>query len=419
MKKFLMLASLFAFTAPVFSQTIDDIDKMVILQQYPKAKTSIDAFMADPKNANKADGWYYKGRIYNSLSYDSTLPKADAYNLKTTAYEAFLKAQTLDAKDTRLKTENYQSYLDLYYGFYDLGAQQFNKKDFNSSFNAFKKALDIRDYMTSKNYSYPDAKLPAFDTALVLNTAVAATQAKMIPEAVTYYTKIVDANVGGPGYEEIYGFLVENYAKKKDVANFNATISKARAKYPNDPYWDELELSMIPKDADKTALFAKYDELIARNPDNYGLSYNASVEYYNSLYGNDARPKDLDAAKARLTSLLKGAIKNDKGIDATVLLTNHLYNVAADYSSAASMIKGTKPEDVKKKNELKKQANAAMDEAIPYADAAMKWYAAQPTLKASQKANRSVVIGYLIDMYGVKGDKVKVAEYEKQKAALN
>ena len=148
------------------------------------------------------------------------------------------------------------------------------------------------------------------------------------------------------------------------------------------------------------------------------MAYNYAVEYYNSLYGNDVKPKDQAAAKAKLTQILKIAVKNDKGIDGTVIMANHLYNVAADYSSAASLIKGTKPEDIKKKAELKRLAMASMDETIPYAQAALKYLNEQPKLKAQQQSNQKIMIDYLIDIYGMKADKAKVAEYQKQKSAL-
>lgn len=419
MTKIFMLSMLFAFTVPVFAQSIDDINKLVLTQQYAKAKTSIDQYLSDPKNAAKGDGWYYKGRIYNALSFDSTLPKSQVYELKSTAYDAFLKSQSLDAKDVRFKDEDYRSYLDLYFGMYDLGVVNFNKKDFDASFNSFKKAGDIKDYIISKKYTYKETTLQPFDTSLVLNTAIAAAQSKKEDQAAIYYQKLVDAGVTGDGYQEVYQTLADYYLKSKDQARLDALITKAKATYPNSDYWDELSISAITRDPnDKTPLYAKYDELLAKNPNSYLLAYNYAVEYYNSLYGKDAKPKDIPAAQQKLTDVLKTAIKNDKGIDATVLMTNHLYNIAADYSSDASMAKGTKPEDVKKKAELKKQANAKMDEMIPYAESALKYFSAQPTLKPIQKANQKIIVGYLVDVYGMKNDPKKVAEYQKINASL-
>ncbi len=419
MKKILMLSVLVAMaSASATAQSIDDIDKMYNSKKYTDAKTAIDKYLSVEKNAASAEGWYYKAKIYNAISYDTSLPKSDIYNLKSTAFDAFKKTQQFDTKDVRLKLEGYKSYLDLYYGMYDLAATEFNRKDYEGSFNSFKRAGEVKDYILSKNYAFTEAKLAPFDTALVLNTAVAATQAKKMDESLKYYNQLADKNLTGPDYIQVYAFLLDNYSKSKDTVNFNRVITKARSLYPGDPYWDETEIAMIPRGGDKTALYAKYDELLAKNPDNYGMAYNYAVEYYNSLYGNDVKPKDQAAAKAKLTQILKIAVKNDKGIDGTVIMANHLYNVAADYSSAASLIKGTKPEDIKKKAELKRLAMASMDETIPYAQAALKYLNEQPKLKAQQQSNQKIMIDYLIDIYGMKADKAKVAEYQKQKSAL-
>lgn len=420
MKKIFMLSMLAAIiSSSLLAQSLKEIEIMSQIGKTTDAKTGIDKFLADPKNQSSADGWYYKGRIYNAASFDSVRPKAEALELKASAFDAFVKAQTLDAKDTRLKSEDYGSYLNLYYGMYDLGATFFNKKEFDNSFNSFKKALEIRDYINSKKITFKDTDISSFDTSLVLNTAIAATQAKRTEDAVTYYKKIADAGIAGPSYLEVYQYLADHYAKAKDETNLQAVLTKGRTLYPGNEFWDEMELNQVTKNPDdKTALYAKYEDLTTKNPGSYTLNYNYAVEYYNSLYGNDARPKDAPAAKEKLSSILKNAIKTDKGIDATVLMTNHLYNLAADLSSAATMVKGTKPEDVKKKAELKKQALAKMDEVIPYAEASLSYYEKAPKLKGIDKANQKIIIGYLTEIYGMKGNTAKVAEYEKIKAGL-
>lgn len=419
MKKILMLLMLAIFTTPMFAQTLDEINTLMVIRQFDKAKTNIDKYLAVPKNAEKADGWYFKGRIYNSLSYDSGVAKKDVYNLKMTALEAFKKYQALDPKDKRMIEEEHRSYLDLYYGIYDLGAAFFNQKDYEASFNAFKEALEVRDYIMAKKYIYQDAPLVAFDTSLVMNTAIAATQAKRDADAITYYRKIVDAGIAGENNLEIYQFLVDTYSKAKDEANLKLMLEKSRAAYPTNDFWDEVELNEIVRNPDdKTPLFAKYEELTTRNTKSYNLAYNYGVEYYNSIYGKDAKPADIPAAQAKLTTILKQAIANDKGYDATMLMTNHLYNIAAEFSSKASLIKGVKPEDVKKKNELKKESNTYMDEMIVYAESVLKHIAALPTKKGIDKANEKITLGYLIEVYGVKGDTKKVVEYEKFRDSL-
>ena len=412
----LLIAAVSLFT--VTAQTIEDINKKLNANDLPGAKAGIDAHLTDPKNAAKADGWYFKGRIYNALSYDKTVSLEDRTLFKNTAYDAFKKTQQLDPSDLRLKLEFYKSYLDLYYGLYDAGAGFFNEKKYEQAYNAFAKALDVKDYILSKNYSFTEATLYPLDTALVLNAAIAATQAKKETEAVAYYKKLVDANIQGQGYEEVYEYLINYYNLKDDQASLKLLLAKAKLYYPANEYWTELEIRAVAKSGDQAALFAKYEELIAANPKNFTLAYNYSIEMYNSVYGKNAAAGNQDAVKVKLTEYLKKAISNDKGNDANMLMTNHLFNSAADVSAAASAVKGAKPEDLKKRKDLNAAANKMMDEFIPYAETAIKYFEAQPTLKPVQKANYKIVLSYMSDIYNTKKDVKKAAEYDKKKLAV-
>ena len=62
-------------------QDLDDIREMLNKSKFREAKTAIDSYLSDAKNANKSDAWYYKGRIYNSLSYENGVPETELYKL--------------------------------------------------------------------------------------------------------------------------------------------------------------------------------------------------------------------------------------------------------------------------------------------------------------------------------------------------
>lgn len=421
MKKiyFVLMLSFTAFTGK--AQSIDQINDMMGKGQFRQARAAIDKYMQDPKKANDAEGWYYKGRIYNSLSRDSSVPQTELYALRTEAFNAFKKNQQLDTKDMYMMLETHNSYLDLYYGFYDLGAKEFNSKNYTGSFEAFKKALEVKDYILSKKYEYSQVALYPLDTALVLNTAAAAIQAKKDDEAITYYRKITDANVSGKDYLEVYEYLVDYYSKKDDQASLQPMLEKAKRFYPQSDFWTDVELQAISKKGDKAALLAKYEELLAQNPTNFILTYNYGIELYNSLYGKDAKPTEDLTGKNKLTEVLKKAISLEKPEDnaATVLIANHLFNMSADLLNASNLIKSTKPEEVKKKAELKANANKTMDECIVYSESAVKHFEAIPTKTGMQKANYKIVLGYLADIYNLKNNKVKAAEYDKKNAAAD
>ncbi len=423
MKKYCFFTVLLFTCSFVFGQSLDDINKFMLLQQNKKAKEMVDKFLTEPKNAAKGEGWYYKGRIYNALSKDSTATPSDAMKLKLDAFEAFKKYQQLDAKEESFIAEKHGSYFDLYNGLYDIGAKEFNGKNFANSFEGFKNALAVEDYVNAKGYDYNSYKFPKLDTPLVINTAVAANQAKNEDAAVSYYRKLTDASVSGQQYLNIYQYLVEYYNKKNDDANVTAMLAKGRSVYPNDDYWTDFELDKISKKGDKQLLMAKYKELIKANPTKFTYPYNLAVELYNQIYVGDKRPANSRALKDTLTEAIKTAIATEaldkKGIEGKTLMVRHLYNWAYDCQDSSKKIKGVKPADIKMRNDYKALSMKKIDECIPYANAVADYYAALPTLKPVQKANYKDVLDKLSQFYGTKGNPTTAAEYDKQKIVVD
>jgi tetratricopeptide (TPR) repeat protein len=418
MTKISIALLLFFYSISSMGQSLDDINQMMDKQKFKEAKTGIDAFLANPKNAAKSDGWYYKGRIYNSLSYDKTILPADAYDLKITAFEAFQKNQELDSKDIRLKVEEYKSYLDLYYAFFDLGASFYNTKEFEKAYNSFSKAITVKDFILNKKYSYTGVTLYPLDTALVLNTAIAAMQSKNEEGTIANYKKLTDASVGGPTYQEVYEYLADHYSKKGDEVNLKDILDKGRKLYPKSEYWSSLELDAVRKKGDQALLFAKYEQMIKEDPSNFIVPYNYAIELFNTVYGQHTTTTDAKAAKEKITQVLKGAIANDKGIEGVVLMTKHLYNMSSDLSIAANLVKGNKPEDVKKKADLVVQTKKQMDEFLEYAKIASAHYDTMQTLKPVQKATYQELLTNMSEVYNYKKDVKLAAEADKKKAAL-
>ena len=59
------------------AQDLDDIKDMINKNQFKEAKAGIDKYLSNTKNANDATAWYYKGRIYNSLSREKSTPETE------------------------------------------------------------------------------------------------------------------------------------------------------------------------------------------------------------------------------------------------------------------------------------------------------------------------------------------------------
>jgi hypothetical protein len=98
---------------------------------------------------------------------------------------------------------------------------------------------------------------------------------------------------------------------------------------------------------------------------------------------------------------------------------NLLYNAAYDFQDSSKKIKGTKPEDIKKRADAKAMFIKKIDECIPYANSVVDYYSSLSTLKPGQKSNYKIVLDYLSQIYAAKADMKKSAEYDKKKAEVD
>jgi hypothetical protein len=255
-----------------------------------------------------------------------------------------------------------------------------------------------------------------------MNLAAAADNANKEDEAVKYYREIMSANVFGAEYKFIYEYLLVHYMQKGDDVSMNEILKIVKHQYPESiDTWLDTEIKAATKKGDLSLLFKKYDQLMAENPSNFILPYNYAAEMYNTLYGKDAvNAGNIDISN-KLTETIKKAINNESNGEKTAatLMTNHLYNMAAELIDKSNAIKGAKSEDLKKKTDLKSLANKTMDECIVYCDQMVKFYEAISSKSAIQKANYKIILGYLSDMYNLKKNPVKAAEYDKKNAAAD
>jgi hypothetical protein len=416
MKKVLSFLALAFMGNIVIGQSLDDVRKLMLLNKTVDAKVAIDKYFADPKNATKADGWYYKGAIYNDLAKTEATAKL-CTNCRLEAFEAFKKYQALDAKNTLMNEEENVRLFDIYNGFFDLGAKQYNTKDYAGAFENFKNTGNVGDYITSKGFSYKGFKFPPLDTSLTQNTALAARLAKNDEMAAKYYEKLVGINLKSESDLEMYQFLVEYYAKSKNKSAFDAVIKKAKGFYPTNDYWHEMELEQIDR-KDKPTLFAKYEELLAQNKTSYTLAFNYSAELFNHVYVSDPKPIDFAAARVKLIDAIKNALAIKNSADANLLMAKAIYNDTYDAQEEINKIKGAKPADVKLRADKKAAMMKMADECIKYADAAIAEFAKMPTLKPSEKANYKNCYNLQESMYSLKGNAAKATEVKKKSEAL-
>ncbi|MEJ7586419.1 MAG: hypothetical protein WKI04_02535 [Ferruginibacter sp.] len=350
------------------------------------------------------------------MSKDSTKTPAENKELKLGAYEALKKYREMDPKAELLAEGNNSTLYDLYVGFYsDLGVKSYQAKDPAGAFDNFSKAGEIHDYIVTNNLVGNNGfKFSTLDTTLTLYTAIAATEAKKTDEAATYYKKIVDADINDPLFIDAYQVLAERYKKEKNKTAFADVIGKGKKLYPaNNEYWTALEIEDATEGVKPPELFSKYEELMTKSPDNYTLPYNYSVELYRYIYSDSAKDLNTTDYKNKLPEVLKKAITIKPTSEANFLLANFLYNNSIDISEDARKMKAAKPDDIKKKKEIQAQSDAAMNQAIPYAEAVVSLYAGIAKPKNSEKINYKQALVILKNIYENKKDVAKTASYDK------
>jgi tetratricopeptide (TPR) repeat protein len=416
MNKFFLLMAFSLMVTATYAQDIKDIRNYTLLGQTQKAKDLIDKYLAVPKNAQKGEGWYYKGFIYNQISKDTTKSLSESGALKATAFEALKKYRELDPKAELLTEQNNSPLYDLYVGYYsELGVKSYVAKDPAAAFEDFKKALEVHDYIHANNLVGNNGyKFSALDTMLTLYTAIAATEAKKIDESNLFYKKITDAEIADVQYIDAYQVLADRYKTGKDKAAFADIIAKGKKLFPsNNEFWTAIEIEEATDGVGKPEIFTKYDELMVKNPGNYTLPYNYGVELYRYIYSDEAKNVNTSDFKAKLPVVLKQAIAIKNTSEANFLLSNFLYNNSIDIFEEARKMKAVKPDELKKKKELQAQSDAQMNQAIPYAEAVVALFPGIAKPKGSEKVNYKQSLVILKNIYDTKKDAAKVASYEK------
>jgi hypothetical protein len=247
-----------------------------------------------------------------------------------------------------------------------------------------------------------------------LYTAVTAFELKKMDDAAVFYKKLTDAGLTGDTYLEAYQVQLEQFKNKKDMAGFNDMLAKGRKAYPqSEAYWTAMEIEAATEGIAKPAVFEKYDALLAKNPANYDMAYTYSAELFNFVNSDESKTVNVADYKTKLFDALKKTIAIQSSFNANFLMATSLYNNSFDISDEARKIKSVKPEDVKKKKAMDAESLKALDEAIPYGETAVTLFAGLKKTSNTDKANYKRLVNLMKNIYEVKKNPAKTAEYDK------
>lgn len=416
MKKSLLVFFSAILVQGIIAQDVKKVKDALASNKLPEAKTMIDQMLANPKNQKNAEAWYLKGKTYSAISA-SAAERANVPDARMQSLDAIKKSQEIDKNSATLylTVDNYEPVFNLYKSGFEQGAALYNEEKYPEALGVFKETNTVGDYIFSQGWG-----LYKLDTTITYYSALAAMNAKNQPEALSYFAKLADANVGGPNNPEYvtpYRYLAKHYYDNKDEANMMKYISAGKKLYPKDDYLPLLELDYVREKGDKAALFAKYDEILAASPDNFDVTIDYATELFGETHVTEAakRPADYDQRCLKIESLYKKAIElKPDSYEAKLSLGKHYYNMMLIKEEDAKAIKGTKPEDVKKKADINAEVMAAADKAIPYLEEVFKHYDTLGKLKVSERSNFKSSCSLLSYCYGKKKDTAKVSFYEKK-----
>ena len=370
MKKRILLTGLLAIIGMgLFAQSLDKAKEYAKAGK-PKlqdAKTEIDKVLAVEKNQKNGEAWYTKLKIYNAIAADSALSKQypDARD------QAFAALKTYTAVDDKkllfLQMDGYKPVNEIYQGYFQVGANDYNTGKYADALQNFSGALQTSAFMNEKGWT--TLKL---DTTSTLYAGISAEKANKRDSAAIYYGKLAEAKIAvinNSNMVEIYKWLVDYYNQKKDEANTKKFLILGEEEFPDDLFWPSTELDNLRAAGNKDSLFAKYDSIVVHFPKNHLFFFNFGLELYQ--YASDTssghRPANADTLIGKAIVMLNKCLELQPDYPQAALILGQIYyNAGVDLQASTKKIPGKAPEDIKKRADLRIAAGKKFDEAIPY-----------------------------------------------------
>lgn len=416
MRKLLFAAVFAGAAAGAQAQKLDDVQEKIAKGKYNEAKESLDKFMADPKNANNATAFYWKGKIHTYYAQTDTAGTL-TYDASKEAFDAYKKTLEIDPKNVSMTLDQNMGFFQLFDMHYNRGIKKYNTKNYDAAFSDLQKAVSLQDYIKSKNFVLSNYTPPALDTQLINLTASAAYLAKKEDAAIAYFERLANAKLSTPEFKEVYALLAQYYMKKNDQANIDKYIGIGKQLYKDDDYWLSLEFGNVG--TDKDAKLKRYEEMLQKYPDNKTLALDYAIELFNNTYVWEKKPADYTARQAKLqTALDKALALNAESGLARFIESQHYYSQIFDLEDARRGLVGNAPATAAKRKDMNAQIDKKYDDMAAASQKAFDVYAAQTELKSQDKTNYRKVTDQLIDYYTRKKMNDKVTFYQNKKAAM-
>ncbi len=384
----------------LMAQNLDKAEDLFKSNKLPEAKVEIDKVLTVEKNKKNSEAWFYKLKIYNAVAANATLG-AQYPNARFEALDALQKYTETDQKKMALLVlDQYKSVNEVYHGFFQVGADDYNGGKYGEALTNFKGALATSEFMNSKGwYTFK------VDTTALLYAGISAEKAGSKDTAAIYYGKLADSGIikiPGSDMLLIHKWLVNHYYTNKDEAMMNKYLDLGQKAFPDDPYWLTFKLDYVREKGDKNALFNQYEKVTAEFPKNavYFYSYGVELYQYASDTSTGKRPDNADSLVARAQRNLAKALEIQPDYaQASLVLGQILYNTGVDLQLQVKTVKGKGPEDIKKRADFRIAANKKFDESVPYFEKVDQDLGSKGKLKQDDKTTLKNAYDLLTTIY--------------------
>lgn len=412
MKRMLLSLLMAVVFSGLFAQSVDKAKDLLKANNLAGAKDEIDKVLAMDKYQKNAEAWYTKVKIYNAIAADNNL-KGQYPDALIQSLDALKKyVQYDDKKSVLLAADGYKPVNEIYQGLFTLGAANYNAQKWNDAYTDFTNALSAISFMYKQGWIKQ-----SMDTTSTLYAGISAEKSDKRDSALIYYKIIADSGItkiGGNDMSEIYKWLADYYTRKNDKANAAKYIAMGKSKYPNEIFYDELQLDALRKNGPKDSLFAKYDEITKAHPDSSIYFFNYGLELYQ--YATDSssgkRPPNSDELIKRAQQELLTSVKlNPNYPQANLVLGQIAYNEGVEYQVLGKPKGNTNAAELKQRQDYRAMSTKKFDEAIPYLEKIEQQLGSQGKLKRADKTALKDAYDMLETIYEAKKDQAKIAYY--------
>ncbi len=421
MKSIVLSLMLVVAGTGLFAQRLEKAKDLLERKKIPEAIVEVDKVLANEKNKNSSEAYYVKGKIYSTIAADSTKTSTDP-DAKDSAFAALKKYVELEnaIKDSTkrflaLTLDNRKPITDLYAAYSKEAASYYNAGNYNDALKGFKGSLDVFDLLSKQGWT----SNILLDTISVLYAGISAEKANKVDTAAYYYSQIADAKAQAQGYESIYKWLADYYKNKGDNQTAGKYTALGKEVYPDDPFWNTFELSMIGEKGSPEELFAKYEEVLKQDASNHAIWYNYAAEIYNTAYNEDTtkRPANVDEYLDKATDKIQKSIDIKGDYPNSHYLKGIIFTAKADQVDKKNKTirppKGGRltPEELKKKEDLRNKMKGIIDLAIVEFEKVDQLLGGEGKLKMEEKQMLKDTYDRLIIFYEQRKDDANATAY--------